>query len=47
MTIGWVVTKNAAFMTDEDDDLPPLPAGKKNYMTPQGHARLVAERRKL
>ena len=34
-------------MTDEDDDLPPLPAGKKNYMTPEGHARLVAERRKL
>ena len=32
---------------DEDDDLPPLPAGKKNYMTPEGHARLVAERRKL
>jgi len=34
-------------MTDEDDDLPPLPAGKKNYMTPEGHARLIAERRKL
>jgi transcription elongation factor GreB len=34
-------------ITDEDDDLPPLPAGKKNYMTPDGHARLVAERRKL
>jgi transcription elongation factor GreB len=34
-------------MTDEDDELPPLPAGKKNYMTPEGHARLVAERRKL
>jgi transcription elongation factor GreB len=35
-------------MSDEDDDdLPPLPAGKKNYMTPEGHARLVAERRKL
>jgi len=34
-------------MSDEDDDLPPLPAGKKNYMTPDGHARLVAERRKL
>jgi transcription elongation factor GreB len=32
---------------DEDDDLPPLPAGKKNYMTPEGHARLIAERRKL
>ncbi len=34
-------------MSDEDDDLPPLPPGKKNYMTPAGHARLVAERRKL
>ena len=34
-------------MSDEDDDLPPLPAGKKNYMTPEGHARLTAERRKL
>ena len=35
-------------MSDEDDDdLPPLPAGKKNYMTPEGHARLIAERRKL
>ena len=31
----------------DDDDLPPLPAGKKNYMTPEGHARLIAERRKL
>jgi transcription elongation factor GreB len=31
---------------DEDDDvggLPPLPAGTRNYMTPQGHARLRAE----
>lgn len=34
-------------MSDEDDDLPPLPPGKKNYMTPEGHARLIAERRKL
>ena len=34
-------------MSNEDDDLPPPPAGKKNYMTPEGHARLVAERRKL
>jgi transcription elongation factor GreB len=31
--------------TDEDDDvgLPPLPAGGKNYVTPQGYARLRAE----
>ena len=30
---------------DEDDDLalPPLPAGGKNYITPQGYARLRAE----
>lgn len=30
---------------DEDDDvaLPPLPAGGKNYLTPQGYARLRAE----
>jgi transcription elongation factor GreB len=30
-----------------DDDSPPLPAGRKNYMTPEGHARLTAERRRL
>lgn len=33
--------------TDADDDdeggLPPLPVGGKNYMTPQGYARLRAE----
>jgi transcription elongation factor GreB len=32
---------------DEDDDdlpgLPPLPAGSRNYMTPEGHRRLRAE----
>ena len=30
---------------DEDLDagLPPLPAGSKNYITPQGYARLRAE----
>ncbi|MBS0312776.1 MAG: transcription elongation factor GreB [Proteobacteria bacterium] len=29
---------------DEDDiELPPLPAGTRNYMTPGGHARLKAE----
>ena len=31
---------------DEDDDspgLPPLPAGTRNYLTPQGYARLRAE----
>ena len=35
-------------MSDEDeDDLPPLPAGKKNYMKTEAQARQVAERRKL
>jgi transcription elongation factor GreB len=34
--------------TDSDDDeegggLPPLPAGGKNYITPQGYARLRTE----
>lgn len=32
--------------TDEDDDapgLPPLPAGARNYITPQGYARLRGE----
>jgi transcription elongation factor GreB len=28
---------------DEDGGLPPLPAGSKNYITPQGYARLKAE----
>jgi len=28
---------------DGDAGLPPLPAGSKNYMTPQGYARLRAE----
>ena len=31
--------------SDEDDDLalPALPAGGRNYITPQGYARLRAE----
>lgn len=35
--------------TDEDDELPEarLPAGGKNYMTPQGYARLRAELKHL
>ncbi|MCC2677277.1 MAG: greB [Ramlibacter sp.] len=28
---------------EEDDALPPLPAGGRNYITPQGYARLRAE----
>ncbi|MDP6689055.1 MAG: transcription elongation factor GreB [Alphaproteobacteria bacterium] len=35
----------------EDDDLPeaaaPLPAGAKNYLTPEGHARLMDELQQL
>ncbi|MCX7379977.1 MAG: transcription elongation factor GreB [Alphaproteobacteria bacterium] len=30
-------------MDDDDHDGPRLPPGTKNYMTPSGHARLVAE----
>jgi transcription elongation factor GreB len=29
--------------TDDDEGLPPLPAGTKNYITPAGYARLRAE----
>lgn len=38
-----------AIDTDEDDELPEarLPAGGKNYMTPQGYARLRAELKHL
>jgi transcription elongation factor GreB len=38
-------TKETDSSGDEDDDLalPPLPAGGRNYMTPQGYARLRAE----
>jgi transcription elongation factor GreB len=34
---------------DEDDEagVPPIPAGSKNYMTPQGHARMKDELLKL
>jgi transcription elongation factor GreB len=32
---------------DDDDDLPAVPAGSKNYLTPDGFARLKAERQKL
>ena len=38
-------TKESDSSADEDDDLAPpsLPAGGRNYMTPQGYARLRAE----
>jgi transcription elongation factor GreB len=38
-------TKETDSSGDDDDDLalPPLPAGGRNYMTPQGYARLRAE----
>ncbi|WP_044564109.1 transcription elongation factor GreB [Azospirillum sp. B4] len=32
---------------DDDDDLPPLPAGAKNYMTPEGFNRMRDERHQL
>ncbi len=36
-------TKESDADDDEDIGLPPLPAGGKNYITPQGYARLRAE----
>ena len=37
-------TRESAAEDDDDDvGLPPLPAGGKNYITPQGYARLRAE----
>jgi transcription elongation factor GreB len=39
-------TREQDTAVDDDEDggaLPPLPAGSKNYMTPQGYARLRAE----
>ncbi|WP_144731177.1 transcription elongation factor GreB [Extensimonas perlucida] len=36
-------TKEADAPEDEELALPPLPAGGKNYITPQGYARLRAE----
>ncbi|TWB18660.1 transcription elongation factor GreB [Nitrospirillum amazonense] len=32
---------------DDEDDLPPLPAGAKNYMTPEGFNRMRDERHQL
>ncbi len=36
-------TKESDADDDEELSLPPLPAGGKNYITPQGYARLKAE----
>jgi transcription elongation factor GreB len=36
-------TKDSDAADDDDLRLPPLPAGGKNYITPQGYARLRAE----
>jgi transcription elongation factor GreB len=46
--ILWAMSKAFTREADSDDDedgggLPPLPAGGKNYITPQGYARLRAE----
>lgn len=41
------MTDLAGGAEDEDDDVPPLPAGVKNYMTPAGFATLQAELRWL
>lgn len=44
---AWGMSKAFTRESDADDDedaaLPPLPAGGKNYVTPQGYARLRAE----
>lgn len=36
-------TKESDAADDDDPQLPPLPVGGKNYITPQGYARLRAE----
>jgi len=36
-------TKESDAADDDEPQLPPLPAGGKNYITPQGYARLRAE----
>ncbi len=37
------VQEDAPAEEDEEVGAPPLPAGVKNYMTPAGHARMLAE----
>jgi transcription elongation factor GreB len=34
-------------MSGDEEEGAPLPPGTKNYMSPAGHARLVAERNAL
>ena len=36
-------TRETDSVDDDDPQLPPLPAGAKNYISPQGYARLRAE----
>ena len=43
MSKAFTREQDAADDDEEDGGLPPLPAGGKNYITPQGYARLRAE----
>lgn len=43
MSKAFVSENQAADDADEDAGLPPLPTGGRNYVTPQGYARLNAE----
>ncbi len=43
MSKAFTKETDASQEDDEDLSLPPLPAGSKNYMTPQGHQRLRDE----
>ncbi len=41
--VGIRMSKASAQDANDELDLPPLPAGSRNYMTPGGYARLKAE----
>lgn len=43
MSKAFTRESDAAGDDDDDPQLPPLPTGGKNYITPQGYARLRAE----
>jgi transcription elongation factor GreB len=49
--VSKAFTRESAEVPDDDDDgdagLPALPAGAKNYLTPQGYASLQAELKQL